>query len=41
MLQTRKVKQKLKNGEIVIRAFLRSSDPTSAEIMALAGVGWT
>ena len=38
MLQTRKVKQKLKNGEIVIRAFLRSSDPTSAEIMALAGV---
>ena len=38
MLQTSKVKQKLKNGEIVIRAFLRSSDPTSAEIMALAGV---
>lgn len=27
MLQTSKVKQKLKNGEIVIRAFLRSSDP--------------
>lgn len=38
MLQTSKVKQKLKNGEIVIRAFLRSSDPTSAEIMALARV---
>ena len=38
MLPASKVKQKLRSGQHIIRAFLRFPDPGSAEIMALAGV---
>ena len=38
MLQVSKVKQKMKAGEVVIRAFLRFPNPGAAEIMVLSGV---
>lgn len=38
MLQVSKVKQKMKEGQTVIRAFLRFPNPGAAEIMVLSGV---
>lgn len=38
MLRVSKVKQRMRDHELVIRAFLRFPDPGTAEIMALSGV---
>lgn len=38
MFHASKVKQRLRDGEVVLRAFLRFPDPATAEIMALSGV---